>query len=125
MQLLQRQNKTIKSQTVKSIDSMRLFSLRFISNPKTGKIFFDLPAQFKLFHSHPLIIKELFFFFFLPFKQTNNQSFIHPFTLLTSWIWNLDFIGIGLMPKQTTSLLPSFQNNNSLSLFLLPNNSSR
>ncbi len=39
MQLLQRQNKTIKSQTVKSIDSMRLFSLRFISNPKTGKIF--------------------------------------------------------------------------------------
>jgi hypothetical protein len=30
MQLLQRQNKTIKSETVKSIDSIRLFSLQFI-----------------------------------------------------------------------------------------------
>jgi hypothetical protein len=86
---------------------------------KNRKDLFDLPTQFKLFHNHPLIIKELFFFFFfLPLKQTNKQSFIHPLTLLTSWILNLDFIGIGLMPKQTTSLLPSFQNNNSLSLSL-------
>jgi hypothetical protein len=53
-------------------------------------------------------------------KQTNNQSFIHPLTLLTSWIWNFGFYWDWIDAQANNFLapfLPKQQLSFSLSLF--------
>jgi hypothetical protein len=96
---------------------------------KNRKDFFDLPAQFKFFNNHPLIIKELFFFLFLPLKQTNKESVIHS-SPNSSYLMDLEFgFYWDWIDAQANNFLAPFLPKQqlffSLSLFLLPSNSSR